>query len=145
MALILPGVGWNFGFVGASTLVLECHRPEEKAKVQSFNDFVVFGAMVIGSFASGNLLTLLWLERGLSRHASTLGSRRGDAGLVEHIVPSRANIREIEWNLACWRPFPGVLAKGLGVIWKLTARRLLPNAKTLGRNRKNLMQIVSAE
>jgi len=57
LALILLGVGWNFGFVGASTLVLECHRPEEKAKVQSFNDFVVFGAMVFGSFASGNLLT----------------------------------------------------------------------------------------
>ncbi|CAM5458255.1 Arabinose efflux permease OS=Afipia felis OX=1035 GN=NCTC12722_02991 PE=4 SV=1 [Afipia felis] len=57
LALILLGVGWNFGFVGASTLILECHGPEEKAKVQSLNDFVVFGAMVIGSFASGNLLT----------------------------------------------------------------------------------------
>lgn len=56
-ALILLGVGWNFGFVGASTLVLECHRPEEKTKVQSFNDFIVFGSMVIGSFASGGLLT----------------------------------------------------------------------------------------
>ncbi|HVT55487.1 MAG TPA: MFS transporter [Xanthobacteraceae bacterium] len=56
-ALVLLGVGWNFGFVGASTLVLECHRPEERAKVQSFNDFIVFGSMVIGSFASGGLLT----------------------------------------------------------------------------------------
>jgi MFS family permease len=57
IALILLGVGWNFGFVGASTLVLECHRPEEKTKVQAFNDFIVFGSMVIGSFASGGLLT----------------------------------------------------------------------------------------
>lgn len=57
IALILLGVGWNFGFVGASTLVLECHRPEERTKVQSFNDFIVFGSMVIGSFASGGLLT----------------------------------------------------------------------------------------
>jgi len=56
-ALILLGVGWNFGFVGASTLVLECHRPKERTKVQSFNDFIVFGSMVIGSFASGGLLT----------------------------------------------------------------------------------------
>jgi MFS family permease len=56
-ALVFLGVGWNFGFVGASTLVLECHRPEERAKVQSFNDFIVFGSMVIGSFASGGLLT----------------------------------------------------------------------------------------
>jgi MFS family permease len=56
-ALVFLGVGWNFSFVGASTLVLECHRPEERAKVQSFNDFIVFGSMVIGSFASGGLLT----------------------------------------------------------------------------------------
>src|SRR6185312_13024450 len=57
VALVLLGVGWNFGFVGASTLVLECHRPEERTKVQSFNDFIVFGSMVIGSFSSGGLLT----------------------------------------------------------------------------------------
>ena len=56
-ALILLGLGWNFGFIGASALVLETHRPEEKAKVQSFNDFLVFGTMVIGSFSSGGLLT----------------------------------------------------------------------------------------
>ena len=57
LSLALLGLGWNFGFVGASTLVLECHRPEERTKVQSFNDFVVFGSMVIGSFSSGGLLT----------------------------------------------------------------------------------------
>ena len=57
LTLILLGVGWNFGFVGASTLVLECHRSEERTKVQSLNDFVVFGMMTVGSFASGGLLT----------------------------------------------------------------------------------------
>lgn len=55
--LVLLGIGWNFGFVGASALVLECHRPEERNRVQSFNDFLVFGTMVFGSFASGGLLT----------------------------------------------------------------------------------------
>ena len=55
--LVLLGVGWNFGFVGASALVLECHRPEERTQVQSFNDFLVFGTMAVGSFASGGLLT----------------------------------------------------------------------------------------
>lgn len=55
--LILLGLGWNFGFVGASALVLECHAPEERTKVQSFNDFLVFGMMVLGSLASGGLLT----------------------------------------------------------------------------------------
>jgi MFS family permease len=68
LTLILLGLGWNFGFVGASALVLECHRPEERARVQSLNDFVVFGTMVIGSFLSGSLLTsygwstVLWLS-----------------------------------------------------------------------------------
>lgn len=68
LTLILLGVGWNFGFVGASALVLECHRPEEKTRVQSFNDFVVFGTMALGSFASGSLLaaydwqTVLWVS-----------------------------------------------------------------------------------
>jgi MFS family permease len=56
-ALILLGLGWNFGFIGASALVLECHRPEERTSVQAFNDFLVFGTMVLGSFASGGLLT----------------------------------------------------------------------------------------
>src|SRR5262249_26636165 len=48
--LILLGIGWNFGFIGASVMVLECHRQEEKARVQSFNDFLVFGTMTVGSF-----------------------------------------------------------------------------------------------
>ncbi|OYR17727.1 sugar (and other) transporter family protein [Brucella grignonensis] len=68
LTLILLGIGWNFGFVGASAMVLECHRPEEKARVQSLNDFVVFGTMAFGSFLSGGLLTsygwsaVLWLS-----------------------------------------------------------------------------------
>ncbi|CAO3406159.1 MFS transporter [Azospirillum largimobile] len=57
VSLILLGVGWNFGFLGASALVMECHRPEEKTRVQSLNDFIVFGTMAFGSFASGGLLT----------------------------------------------------------------------------------------
>jgi MFS family permease len=55
--LTLLGVGWNFAFVGATTMVTQCHRPEERNKVQSFNDFLVFGSMAIGSFASGMVLT----------------------------------------------------------------------------------------
>lgn len=66
--LILLGVGWNFGFVGASALVLECHRPEEKTRVQALNDFLVFGTMAVGSFSSGGLLAaygwdmVLWVS-----------------------------------------------------------------------------------
>jgi MFS family permease len=54
--LIVLGVGWNFSFVGASALVLETHRPQERNKVQAFNDFLVFGMMAVGSFSSGQLL-----------------------------------------------------------------------------------------
>ena len=54
--LMVLGVGWNFAFIGASALVLETHQPQEKNKVQAFNDFLVFGMMAIGSFASGQLL-----------------------------------------------------------------------------------------
>jgi MFS family permease len=54
--LFILGIGWNFSFVGASALVLETHRPQERNKVQAFNDFLVFGMMAIGSFSSGQLL-----------------------------------------------------------------------------------------
>lgn len=67
IALVLLGVGWNFGFIGATALVTDCYRPEERAKVQAANDFLVFGAVAIASFASGKLLdaggweTVNWL------------------------------------------------------------------------------------
>jgi len=60
-ALVLLGVGWNFAFIGATTMVTECHKPEERTRVQSFNDFLVFGAMAVSSFSSGQLLeTVGW-------------------------------------------------------------------------------------
>ena len=58
IGLVLLGVGWNFGFIGATAMVTQCHRPEERTRVQSFNDFLVFGSMAIGSFASGNMLAV---------------------------------------------------------------------------------------
>src|SRR5882757_3891960 len=56
IALTLLGVGWNFAFIGATTMVTQCHRPNERNKVQAFNDFLVFGSMAISSFSSGALL-----------------------------------------------------------------------------------------
>ncbi|MGD9922826.1 MAG: MFS transporter [Pseudorhodoplanes sp.] len=56
VGLTLLGVGWNFAFIGATTLVTETHRPQERNRVQSFNDFLVFGSMAIGSFGSGKVL-----------------------------------------------------------------------------------------
>jgi MFS family permease len=56
IGLMVLGVGWNFAFIGATTLVTECHDPHERNKVQAFNDFLVFGTMAVGSFSSGALL-----------------------------------------------------------------------------------------
>ena len=55
-ALILLGVGWNFGFIGATAMLTECYRPSERAKVQALNDFLVFGTVAVASFGSGQLL-----------------------------------------------------------------------------------------
>jgi cyanate permease len=62
LALVLLGVGWNFSFLGASALVLTCHTPQDGPRIQSINDFVVFGTMVIGSFLSGGLLSAFGWE-----------------------------------------------------------------------------------
>jgi len=62
ISLTLLGVGWNFAFIGATTIVARSHRPEERTKVQSFNDFLIFGSMALGSLASGMILaTYGWI------------------------------------------------------------------------------------
>jgi MFS family permease len=53
--LFLLGVGWNFLFIGATTLVTEAYRPVEKAKTQGFNDVLVFGTVTITALSSGYL------------------------------------------------------------------------------------------
>jgi len=55
-ALVLLGFGWNLSFIGATTMVTQCHRPHERNKVQAFNDFLIFGSMALSSFSSGQLL-----------------------------------------------------------------------------------------
>jgi MFS family permease len=55
--LVLLGVGWNFLYVGATSLLTESYRQEERAKVQGINDFLVFGTVAAASFVSGGLHT----------------------------------------------------------------------------------------
>lgn len=57
--LVVLGLGWNFAFIGATTMVTHCHRPEERNKVQAFNDFLIFGSMAVSSFSSGQMLAYL--------------------------------------------------------------------------------------
>ena len=55
-SLVLLGVGWNFMFIGGTSLLTETYHPAERAKVQAFNDFLVFGLVTVGSFSSGVVL-----------------------------------------------------------------------------------------
>ncbi|MDT8343664.1 MAG: MFS transporter, partial [Thermohalobaculum sp.] len=55
-ALIVLGIGWNFGFIGATTMLAGAYLPAERAKVQGLNDFLVMGLVTIASFGSGALM-----------------------------------------------------------------------------------------
>ena len=55
IALVLLGTGWNFMYIGGTTLLTESYRPEERAKVQALNDFLVFATVSVSSFSSGAL------------------------------------------------------------------------------------------
>jgi MFS family permease len=57
VALTLLGLGWNFMYVGGTTLLTESYRPAEKAKTQGANDFIVFSIMGVSSFSSGALVS----------------------------------------------------------------------------------------
>lgn len=85
--LILLGLGWNFGFIGATAMVAQTYRSSEKSKVQGLHDFILFGSVAVSSLSSGivyyrqgwdalNIVTLpvavlclaslLWLQRARS-------------------------------------------------------------------------------
>ncbi|KJZ20006.1 MFS transporter [Loktanella sp. S4079] len=55
-ALILLGLGWNFGFIGATTMLAGAHSPHERGMVQGLNDMIVFGMVTVASLASGGLM-----------------------------------------------------------------------------------------
>lgn len=56
IALVLLGIGWNFGFIGATAMLAASHAPEERGRVQGLNDMIVFGGVMLASLASGGLL-----------------------------------------------------------------------------------------
>ncbi len=58
-ALILLGVGWNFGYIGATAMLTRAHRPEERGRIQGVNDFFVFGGVFLASLSSGGLMNCL--------------------------------------------------------------------------------------
>ena len=56
MSLILIGIGWNFGFIGSTSLLTKSHLPSERGSVQGINDFFVFGFVALSSITSGWLM-----------------------------------------------------------------------------------------
>ena len=53
LALILLGLGWNFGFIGATAMVAATYRPSEKARVQGFHDLILFSSTAFASLMAG--------------------------------------------------------------------------------------------
>jgi len=56
IALMLLGLGWNFGFIGATTMLAGEHEPHERGRVQGMNDLIVFGGVTFASLSSGMLM-----------------------------------------------------------------------------------------
>jgi MFS family permease len=56
VSLILLGIGWNFGFIGATTMLAGSHAPEERGRIQGMNDLLVFGGVTLASLSSGGLM-----------------------------------------------------------------------------------------
>ncbi|MFT5446026.1 MAG: MFS family permease [Gammaproteobacteria bacterium] len=71
--LFLVGLGWNFMFVGGSTLLTSAYTIEERAKVQAANDFTVFSVTALSAFGSGALLTRLGWDGVTSGVAPAMG------------------------------------------------------------------------
>ncbi len=76
LALLTLGVGWNFLYIGGTTLLTTAYRPEEKNKAQGAMDFCVFSTMALTSFASGALVTTqgwAWLNFGALPAVASIG------------------------------------------------------------------------
>jgi MFS family permease len=56
VALILLGLGWNFGFIGATAMLTASHTPAERGRMQGLNDLIVFGGVTFASLSSGGLM-----------------------------------------------------------------------------------------
>jgi MFS family permease len=93
--LILLGVGWNFLFIGSTTLVTQAYRPSERAKTQGTHDFLMFGAASVASFSAGSLLNA-WGWRAVNLSALPFLALAGIAVLAQ-----------------AWRTRPAAIAQGV--------------------------------
>ena len=87
----LLGVGWNFLFVGGTTLLTRTYRPEERAKVQALNDFMIFGTATVSALSSGALL-------------AGLGWAAVQLTVLPFVAVAAAAILWLRWNAARAEP-----------------------------------------
>src|SRR5688572_12321387 len=81
-ALVLLGIGWNFLFVGGTSLLTRCYRPAERAKMQGMNDFLTFTGVALCSFIAGAV------EQSWGWNAVLLGS----------LVPTALILAAVTWG-----------------------------------------------
>ncbi|MGH6914128.1 MAG: MFS transporter, partial [Geminicoccales bacterium] len=85
--LLLVGLGWNFLYVGATSLLTESYRPEERAKAQGLNDSVLFGLVAVTTFSSG------WLHSQFGWEAVNLAGVLPVAAVILGILWLRRRFR----------------------------------------------------
>ncbi len=91
-ALFLLGIGWNFMFIGGTTLLTTTYEPAEKAKVQALNDFLTFGTAALASLSSGVLHHLIgWQAVSLSMILPVMAVMIAFAWLKRHHAKARAD------------------------------------------------------
>ena len=93
-ALLLLGIGWNFGFIGATTMFTGAHAPHERGVAQGMNDMIVFGMVTVASLGVGRLDELLWRVTAVEgwtavniRDGAVLGAGGRCVGLAESCQP----------------------------------------------------------
>src|SRR6185437_8457915 len=95
LALVMLGIGWNFMYIGGTTLLTEAYRPAEKAKAQGLNEMTIFTVQAVSAFSSGVLvntegwrtlnyvalplvavaaLAIVWLAAGIRRPKTASGA-----------------------------------------------------------------------
>jgi len=91
ICLVLLGIGWNFGFVGATSMVAGCCDPIERPRVQGLNDFLVFGTTASGSLLAGSFMGTDW---GWSTIAWTAAALAAATGIGLSCVMYRSRIAD---------------------------------------------------
>ncbi|MCB1738370.1 MAG: MFS transporter, partial [Gammaproteobacteria bacterium] len=92
-ALLLLGVGWNFLFIGGTTMLTETYRPEERAKTQALNDFLVFTSTALASLSAGAMLHVFgwwWVNIGVIPLVLVIIASLGWLGLRPERMPGSA-------------------------------------------------------